>query len=116
VWRAGGVSRLMGVILRAARWLGSSRLFEPSGPALWSGVKQDLDAFLARLWDAGAFAGASPAEAFQVRCDRTTITQADLDAGRVIATLSFTAAQPIEQITVTLALSESGGANVAEAA
>jgi len=108
-WRAGGVSRLMGILLRAARQLGQQRLFENSGPALWAAVRDELELFLQRLRSAGALAGATPAEAFTVRCDRSTMTQADLDAGRVIATVSITAAQPINNITVTLALAQGGG-------
>ena len=43
-----------------------------------------------------------------MRCDRTTTRQADLDNGRVIAEVQFTAAVPIEQIQVVLAMSQGG--------
>ncbi len=115
-WRAGGVSRLINLILRAARWLGAARLFEPSGPALWAELKTELEAYLDRLWAAGALAGASAAEAYTVTCDRSTMTQSDIDTGRVVAAIAFTAAQPIQRITISLALSEAGGAAIAEAA
>ncbi len=108
-WRAGGVSRLMGILLRAARQLGQQRLFESSGPALWAAVRDELELFLQRLRSAGALAGSTAAEAFTVRCDRSTMTQADIDAGRVIATIAVTAAQPIQRITVTLALAQASG-------
>jgi hypothetical protein len=108
-WRAGGVSRLMGILLRAARQLGQQRLFENSGPALWAAVRDELEVFLQRLRSAGALAGSTPAEAFTVRCDRSTMTQADIDAGRVIASVAITAAQPINHITVTLALAQGSG-------
>lgn len=114
-WRAGGVSRLMGIILRAARQLGSERIFENSGPALWAAIAQELETFMERLRAAGALSGGTPADAYTVRCDRSTMSQADLDAGRVIARVAFTAAQPIQRISVTLALAE-GGAVTAEAA
>lgn len=103
-WRAGGVSRLLGTILRAARRLGQDLVFETSGEALWARVRSALTAYLTTLWDLGALDGASPAEAFDVRCDATTTTQADLDAGRLIARVAVTAAQPVQRITVTLAL------------
>jgi hypothetical protein len=115
-WRAAGISRLMGVLLRAARQLGQQRIFENSGPALWAALSEELEAFLQRLRDAGALAGGTPAEAFSVRCDRTTMSQADLDAGRVIATVAFTASQPIQRITVTLAMGQSDGVPSARAA
>jgi hypothetical protein len=107
VWRAAGVSRLMGIILRAARQVGQDRLFEPSGPALWDSIRRDFENFFERLRQAGAVDGATAAAAFTVRCDRNTMTQNDIDAGRVIVTISFTAAQPIERITVRLALGQS---------
>lgn len=107
-WRAGGVSRLIGIILRAARWLGQERLFEPSGPALWAGIKSDFDGFMEELRRLGALAGASPQEAYDVRCDATTMSRNDIDAGRVIVTITFTAAQPIERVSVTLSLKDDG--------
>jgi phage tail sheath protein FI len=103
-WRAGGVSRLMGLILRAARAMGQDRVFEPSGPALWNGVRQDLEGLMERLRTAGALAGDTPADAYTVRCDASTMMQSDIDLGRIIATVAFTAAQPIERIVVTLSM------------
>ncbi len=101
--RAGGVSRLVGVIERAARELGHDHLFEPSGEALWAETRAALTALMERLREAGAFAGAP---AYTVRCGRETMTRADLDAGRVIAEVTFRAAQPIQQVRVSLALGQ----------
>ncbi|NJD04915.1 MAG: hypothetical protein FIA97_00255 [Methylococcaceae bacterium] len=115
-WRAAGLSRLMGIILRAARWLAQDRLFEPSGPALWNSVSLDLESFLERLRTAGALDDSVTGEAYTVRCDRTTMTQNDIDAGRVVAVIEFTAAQPIQRIVVTLALGGSGEVTLREAA
>jgi hypothetical protein len=104
MWRAAGVSRLMGIILRAARWLGQDRIFDPAGPALWAGMRGDLENFLEQLRQRGALAGATPDDAYSVRCDASTMSQADIDAGRTIVSIGFNAAQPIEWISVTLAL------------
>ena len=101
--RAGGVSRVIGAIERAARELGHEHLFEPSGEALWAETRAALTGLMERLRAAGAFAGAP---AYTVRCGRETMTRADLDAGRVIAEVSFRAAQPIQQVRVTLALGQ----------
>jgi len=60
------------------------------------------------LWGDGALTGAFSSDAFEVRCDRSTMTQVDLDAGRIIAQVQFTAASPIERITVVLAMDEGG--------
>ena len=113
-WRAGGVSRLAGIILRAARWLGQELLFEASFEALWDRTRRRIEGFLIELWRLGALDGASPNDAFEVRCDRSTMTQRDIDEGRLIVRISVTAAQPVERITVTLTLSEAG--TLAEAA
>jgi hypothetical protein len=107
-WRPGGVTRLMGILLRAARTLGQERIFDNSGPALWAELRLELEALLEHLRAAGALEGATPAEAYTVHCDRSTMTQADLDAGRVVATIAFQPAYPVERITVTLALAEAG--------
>ena len=58
----------------------------------------------------------SAADAYSVRCDASSMTQSDIDAGRVIATIAFTASQPIQQITVTLALTQAGVGPSQEAA
>jgi uncharacterized protein len=115
--RAGGVARLIGIVMRAARWLGQDLLFEASGPLLWTRVRRELDEFLTGLWQLGALDGAAPAKAFTVRCDASTMSQADLDAGRVVATIELAPAQPVERITVTLALNDGGtGLEAREAA
>ncbi|HEX5182417.1 MAG TPA: phage tail sheath C-terminal domain-containing protein [Allosphingosinicella sp.] len=104
--RAGGVSRLTGIILRAARHLGEDLLFEPSGPLLWSRIRAAVEGLLERLWERGALDGATRDAAYSVRCDESTMNQADIDNGRVICTIAFTAAYPIERIEVTLLLLE----------
>ena len=115
-WRAGGVSRLMNQILRSARDLGGELFFEPAGARLWSQMQRRLQDFMNQLWNAGALYGATAADAYTVRCDSSSMTQADVDAGRVIATVAFTASQPIQQITVTLALTQAGVGPSQEAA
>jgi hypothetical protein len=105
-WRPGGTSRLMGILLRACRSLGDDLVFEASGPRLWSRLQATLESFCEELRGLGAFTGRNRAEAYTVTCDATSMTQADIDAGRVIAMLSFLPAQPIERITVALQLTE----------
>ncbi len=103
-WRPGGTSRLMGILLRASRTLGDDLVFEPSGPILWGRLRAALEALCDSLRALGAFTGRSRDEAFTVSCDASTMTQADIDNGRVVATLSFLPAQPIERVTVVLQL------------
>ncbi len=79
---------------------------------MWGRVREGLQRLLAGLFQYGALRGATAAEAFHVRCDRSTMSQNDLDAGRVIVTVQFQAALPIERITVVLGLHEGGQVSV----
>ncbi|MFL5494236.1 MAG: phage tail sheath C-terminal domain-containing protein [Gemmatimonadales bacterium] len=108
-YRPAAVSRLVAVLLKALREYGETLVFEPSGERLWPALRSQLEAMLTGVWAAGGLGGASPAEAFSVRCDASTMTQDDLDAGRLVAQVTFLPAAPIERITVMLALSEAGG-------
>ncbi|MDB5274932.1 MAG: hypothetical protein JWO58_3299 [Chitinophagaceae bacterium] len=103
-WRFGGASRLMSSIVRTARALGDSAAFEPNGPRLWARLRGSLEDMLMEYWYEGAFAGATAAQAFSVVCDSTTMTQNDIDAGRLIVQISVQPAVSIERITVVLNL------------
>jgi len=107
-WRAGSVSRMMASLVRAARQTGDADLFEANGPALWTRMRRHFEALLTTYWLEGGLGGASPDEAFEVRCDRTTMTQNDLDNGRLVATITVLPVAAIERITIVLALSASG--------
>jgi hypothetical protein len=107
-FRPGGVHRLVSSIVRAARRVGDDAVFQPSGEALWAGIRTRLEQVLLSLWQNGGLRGVSAADAFDVRCDRSTMTQADLDAGRAVALVRINPAAPIETITVVLALDASG--------
>jgi len=61
---------------RATRWA----VFEPNSEVLWANLRRALEDLLLREWLAGKLAGVKPEQAFFVRCDRSTMTQADLDS------------------------------------
>jgi phage tail sheath protein FI len=107
-YRPASVNRLVSIITRAARRLGEDLLFEASGERLWAQIAAGMQNLLFELLQAGALQGSTPTEAFSVRCDRSTMTQNDLDNGRVVAEIQFAAAAPIETITIVLTLSASG--------
>jgi hypothetical protein len=107
-YRPANVNRLVASIVRAARIAGEDIVFANNGEAVWRRLRAALEALLLGLWGEGALTGAFSSEAFEVRCDRSTMTQADLDAGRAIARIQFNAANPIEQITVAFAMDEGG--------
>jgi uncharacterized protein len=77
---------------RGTQWA----VFEPNGPQLWTNVRDTISAFLYNEWISGALLGNSPAEAFFVKCDRSTMTQNDLDNGRLICLIGVAAVKPAE--------------------
>lgn len=115
-WRSGGVSRLMGIVLRAARQFGDELMFEPSGPALWARIRGTVESFLDGLWQRGALNGTSRDRAFRVECGESSMTAADIDSGRVVARVGFTAAYPIQHISVSLLLLEAAADGAAREA
>jgi hypothetical protein len=103
LWRAGSMRRLINVVVNAARRAGEDFAFEANGEALWGKVRERLGALGRELLAAGALSSDS-GPAFVVRCGRDTMTQADIDNGRLIAGIELVAAQPIQRILVVLAL------------
>ncbi|MBW4484544.1 MAG: phage tail sheath subtilisin-like domain-containing protein [Tildeniella torsiva UHER 1998/13D] len=77
---------------RGTQWA----VFEPNGTRLWTNVRDTIAAFLYNEWITGALLGATPQEAFFVRCDRSTMTQNDLDNGRLICLIGVAVLKPAE--------------------
>ena len=71
-------------------------VFEPNGPKLWANIVRAVEDFLLVLWRDGALLGEKPEKAFFVRCDRTTMTQNDLDNGRLICLIGIAPVKPAE--------------------
>jgi hypothetical protein len=71
-------------------------VFEPNNSRLWANIRQTVEDFLLVLWRDGALLGDKPEEAFFVRCDRTTMTQNDLDNGRLICLVGVAPVKPAE--------------------
>jgi len=71
-------------------------VFEPNGDRLWANIRQTIEDFLLNEWKNGALLGTKPEEAYFVRCDRTTMTQNDLDNGRLICLIGVAPVRPAE--------------------
>jgi Bacteriophage tail sheath protein len=71
-------------------------VFENNGPALWARVHDAVDSFLYSEYQQGNLLGSSPSEAYFVRVDRTTMTQNDLDNGRMICLIGVALLKPAE--------------------
>jgi phage tail sheath protein FI len=77
---------------RGTQWA----VFEPNGESLWGNVRTTVSDFLYNEWMNGALLGATPKEAYFVRCDRSTMTQNDLDNGRLVCQVGVAAIKPAE--------------------
>jgi phage tail sheath protein FI len=77
---------------RGTQWA----VFEPNGPLLWNNVRQTIDDFLYNEFTSGALLGDKPEKAYFVRCDRTTMTQNDLDNGRLVCLIGLCPVKPAE--------------------
>jgi phage tail sheath protein FI len=77
-------------------------VFEPNGEALWARVRQSFSDFLFGEWTRGALLGLKPEQAFFVRCDRTTMTQNDLDNGRLVAMVGVAMVKPAEFVILRI--------------
>ncbi|WP_128003377.1 phage tail sheath family protein [Piscinibacter defluvii] len=71
-------------------------VFEPNGDALWANVRRTIEDFLLNEWQSGALLGDKPERAYFVKCDRTTMTQNDLDNGRLICLIGVAPLKPAE--------------------
>jgi phage tail sheath protein FI len=77
-------------------------VFEPNGEELWAAVRQMVSDFLFNLWRQGALQGSRADEAFFVKCDRTTMTQEDVDQGRLVCLIGVAAVKPAEFILLRI--------------
>lgn len=77
---------------RGTQWA----VFEPNGDALWAQLRAAVGDFLYNEWRHGALLGVKPEEAYFVRCDRSTMTQNDLDNGRLVVLIGVAPLKPAE--------------------
>jgi phage tail sheath protein FI len=77
---------------RGTQWA----VFEPNGEQLWANVRSTVYDFLLNEWQKGALLGEKPEKAFFVRCDRSTMTQNDLDNGRLVCLVGIAPLKPAE--------------------
>jgi phage tail sheath protein FI len=85
-------------ILRGTNWA----VFEPNGEKTWAMIREQIGGLMFGLFRNGAFQGAKPEQAFYVRCDRTTMTQADIDSGHLNIEIGFAPLRPAEFVVIQL--------------
>jgi len=79
-------------IERGTQWA----VFENNGDALWANVRRTIEDFLYNEWRQSHLLGTKPDQAYFVRCDRTTMTQNDLDNGRLVCLIGVAPLRPAE--------------------
>lgn len=108
LWKYINVRRLFNFleesIEEGTQWV----VFEPNDEKLWARVKLTITEFLTRVWRDGALMGSKPEEAFFVKIDRTTMTQNDIDNGKLIALIGIAPVKPAEFVIFRIAQVPSG--------
>lgn len=96
IWRYVNVRRLFIFLEESIRANTGWVVFEPNDEGLWSRVKGSLELFLKTQWRNGALSGATEDEAFYVDVGRSTMSQDDIDNGRLICEIGVAPVKPAE--------------------
>jgi uncharacterized protein len=83
-------------------------VFEPNNEKLWANINQTITNFLTTVWKNGALMGTTQEQAFFVKCDRTTMTQNDIDKGILIAIIGVAPTKPAEFVIFRIAQWQGG--------
>lgn len=85
-------------LFRGTQWV----VFEPNDEPLWAQIRLNVGAFMNNLFRQGAFQGATPREAYLVKCDKETTTQNDINLGIVNIVVGFAPLKPAEFVIIKL--------------
>lgn len=95
-WKYINVRRLFIFIEESIKANTNWAVFEPNDEVLWVRVQRTIEVFLTNLWRGGSLAGTSPEEAFFVNIGRSTMSQDDIDNGRLICVIGVAPVKPAE--------------------
>jgi phage tail sheath protein FI len=102
-WRYLNVRRLFNYveesIFEGTQWV----VFEPNDIRLWGRVKRTINSFLLRVWRDGALFGATPDQAFFVKCDAENNPPEVRDAGQLIVDIGIAPVKPAEFVVFRIA-------------
>jgi phage tail sheath protein FI len=85
-------------LYRGTQWV----VFEPNDAPLWAQIRLNIGAFMHNLFRQGAFQGQTPQEAYFVKCDKETTTQADINLGIVNIMIGIAPVKPAEFVIIKL--------------
>ncbi len=109
-WRYVNVRRLFNFveksIERGTQWV----VFEPNNVDLWERVRRDVTAFLTGVWRDGGLFGATPSQAFYVKCDEELNPQDVRDRGQLIIEIGLAPVKPAEFVIYRFQQYTGGGA------
>jgi phage tail sheath protein FI len=95
--------RRMAIFLRVSIYRGIQwAVFEPNDEPLWGQLRLNIRSFMTTLFRRGAFQGATTSDAFFVKCDSETTTQADINLGIVNVLIGFAPLRPAEFVVVRI--------------
>lgn len=95
-WRYINVRRLVSYIEKSIELATQWVVFEPNDRDLWERVKRTIGNFLTRMWREGALYGASPSEAFYIKCDEEINTPNTMLLGRLYVEIGVAPVRPAE--------------------
>jgi uncharacterized protein len=95
-WKYVNVRRLFLFVEKSIERGSQYAVFEPNSESLWATVNRSVTGFLTAVWRSGALEGTKVEEAFFVKVDRTTMTQNDIDNGRLIILIGIAPVKPAE--------------------
>ena len=95
-WKYVNVRRLFLFVEKSIERGTQFAVFEPNAEPLWATVRRSVTNFLTAVWRDGALEGTTPEEAFFVKVDRSTMTQSDIDNGRLIVLIGIAPVKPAE--------------------
>lgn len=101
-WKYINVRRLFIYIEESIKANTNWAVFEPNDENLWDRVKRTISVFLNNMWREGSLAGASPEEAFYVNVGRDTMSQDDINNGRLICVIGVAPVKPAEFVIFRL--------------
>jgi phage tail sheath protein FI len=95
--------RRMALFLEESLYRGTQwAVFEPNDEPLWAQIRLNAGAFMNGLFRQGAFQGATPRDAYFVKCDRETTTEADIAKGIVNIVVGFAPLKPAEFVVIKI--------------
>jgi phage tail sheath protein FI len=85
-------------LYRGTQWV----VFEPNDESLWAQVRLNVGAFMQGLFRQGAFQGATPRDAYFVKCDSQTTTQNDINLGILNVVVGYAPLKPAEFVVIQI--------------